>query len=121
VTAARAVRIKFYQTGSFAAGNRLLPEDLRSIQSGGARANALTCGHRARQGCGESPGARYALDAVVRVTAARLAHLGQQPDDRPYLGCVALRPASGSGPDARLDRLVDSGHRCGEGDYRVAV
>jgi len=24
-------RIKFYQTGSFAAGNRLLPEDLRSV------------------------------------------------------------------------------------------
>jgi hypothetical protein len=27
-------RIKFYQTGSFAVGNRLLTEDQRSVQSG---------------------------------------------------------------------------------------
>ena len=45
-------RIKFYQTGSFAAGNRLLPEDLRSVQSSETRSNTLTCGHRACQGCG---------------------------------------------------------------------
>ena len=38
-------RIKFYQTGSFAAGNRLLPADLRSVQSSATRANTLTCGH----------------------------------------------------------------------------
>jgi hypothetical protein len=61
-------RIKFYQTGSFAAGNRLLPEDLRSIQASNARSNTLTCGHRACQGCGEALGARYALDAVMRAT-----------------------------------------------------
>ncbi|HEX7162010.1 MAG TPA: thiamine pyrophosphate-dependent enzyme [Trebonia sp.] len=65
-------RIKFYQTGSFAAGNRLLPEDLRSVQSDGARANTLTCGHRACQGCGEALGARYALDAVMRATKGKL-------------------------------------------------
>jgi pyruvate ferredoxin oxidoreductase beta subunit len=65
-------RIKFYQTGSFAAGNRLLPEDLRSLQSGAARSNALTCGHRACQGCGEALGARYALDAVMRATKGKL-------------------------------------------------
>jgi pyruvate ferredoxin oxidoreductase beta subunit len=65
-------RIKFYQTGSFAAGNRLLPEDLRSIQSSGARANTLTCGHRACQGCGEALGARYALDAVMRATKGKM-------------------------------------------------
>jgi pyruvate ferredoxin oxidoreductase beta subunit len=65
-------RIKFYQTGSFAAGNRLLPEDLRSEQSSGARANTLTCGHRACQGCGEALGARYALDAVMRATKGKL-------------------------------------------------
>jgi len=61
-------RIKFYQTGSFAAGNRLVPEDLRSIQSATTRSNTLTCGHRACQGCGEALGARYALDAVMRAT-----------------------------------------------------
>jgi pyruvate ferredoxin oxidoreductase beta subunit len=65
-------RIKFYQTGSFAAGNRLLPEDLRSVQSGAARSNALTCGHRACQGCGEALGARYALDAVMCATKGKM-------------------------------------------------
>jgi pyruvate ferredoxin oxidoreductase beta subunit len=65
-------RIKFYQTGSFAAGNRLLPEDLRSIQASNARSNTLTCGHRACQGCGEALGARYALDAVMRATKGQL-------------------------------------------------
>ena len=53
-------RIKFYQTGSFAVGNRLLTEDQRSVQSDAGRSNALTCGHRACQGCGEALGARYA-------------------------------------------------------------
>ena len=65
-------RIKFYQTGSFAAGNRLLPADLRSVQSSATRANTLTCGHRACQGCGEALGARYALDAVMRATKGKL-------------------------------------------------
>ena len=40
-------QIKFYQTGSFAAGNRLLAEDQRSVQAGAGRSNTLTCGHRA--------------------------------------------------------------------------
>ena len=65
-------RIKFYQTGSFAAGNRLLPEDLRSVQSSDARANTLTCGHRACQGCGEALGARYAIDAAMRATGGNI-------------------------------------------------
>ena len=65
-------RIKFYQTGSFAAGNRLLPADLRSVQSSATRANTLTCGHRACQGCGEALGARYALDAVMRATKGKM-------------------------------------------------
>lgn len=65
-------RTRFYQVGSFAAGNRLLPEDLRSVQSSGARANTLTCGHRACQGCGEALGARYALDAVMRATKGKM-------------------------------------------------
>jgi pyruvate ferredoxin oxidoreductase beta subunit len=65
-------RIKFYQTGSFAAGNRLLPPDLRSVQSLPQRSNTLTCGHRACQGCGEALGARYALDAVMRATKGKM-------------------------------------------------
>jgi len=65
-------RIKFYQTGSFAAGNRLLAEDQRSVQSGTERSNTLTCGHRACQGCGEALGARYALDAVMRATKGKM-------------------------------------------------
>src|SRR2546423_9681983 len=43
-------RIKFYQTGSFAVGNRLLTEHQRSVQSDVSRSNALTAGHRATQG-----------------------------------------------------------------------
>src|SRR5512141_1537846 len=64
--------VKFYQVGSFAVGNRLLPEDQRSIQSDAERANTLTSGHRACQGCGEALGARYALDTVSRVTGGKM-------------------------------------------------
>ena len=64
-------RTKFYQTGSFAVGNRLLPQE-RSVQAGTERSNALTCGHRACQGCGEALGARYALDAVHRATGGKM-------------------------------------------------
>ncbi|HEX9097764.1 MAG TPA: thiamine pyrophosphate-dependent enzyme [Candidatus Dormibacteraeota bacterium] len=60
--------IKFYQTGSFAVGNRLLTADDRSVQSDTHRTNSLTSGHRACQGCGEALGARYALDAAMRAT-----------------------------------------------------
>jgi pyruvate ferredoxin oxidoreductase beta subunit len=65
-------RIKFYQTGSFAAGNRLLPEDQRSVQSASGRSNALTCGHRACQGCGEALGARYAIDAALKAADGKV-------------------------------------------------
>jgi pyruvate ferredoxin oxidoreductase beta subunit len=58
--------IKYYQTGSFVAGNRLLDPDQRSVQSDMSRSNTLTCGHRACQGCGEALGARSALDAAMR-------------------------------------------------------
>ena len=63
-------QIKFFQVGSFAAGNRLLDPDQRSVQSRMERSNTLTSGHRACQGCGEALGARYALDAAMRATAA---------------------------------------------------
>ncbi len=65
-------RTRFYQTGSFAAGNRLLDPELGSVQSLPGRANALTCGHRACQGCGEALGTRYALDAVYRATKGKM-------------------------------------------------
>jgi len=64
--------IKFYQVGSFVAGNRLLDPEQRSVQARSERSNTLTCGHRACQGCGEALGARYALDAAMRATAGRL-------------------------------------------------
>ena len=63
-----AERIKYYQVGSFAAGNRLLDPQQRSVQSDASRANAITCGHRACQGCGEALGARYALDSALRAS-----------------------------------------------------
>jgi pyruvate ferredoxin oxidoreductase beta subunit len=42
-----AQRVKFYQVGSFAAGNRLLAGDQQSVQAGPGRTNSLNCGHRA--------------------------------------------------------------------------
>lgn len=65
-------RVKFYQTGSFAVGNRLLPPEGRSAQSDPQRANTLISGHRACQGCGEVLGARYVLDAAMRATGGKL-------------------------------------------------
>ena len=64
--------IKFYQVGSFAAGNRLLDPDQRTVQARAERSNTLTSGHRACQGCGEALGARYVLDAAMRATEGRL-------------------------------------------------
>jgi pyruvate ferredoxin oxidoreductase beta subunit len=64
--------IKYYQVGSFAVGNRLVPPDERSVQADTARTNSITSGHRACQGCGEALGARYALDAAMRATGGRL-------------------------------------------------
>ncbi len=64
--------VKYYQVGSFAVGNRLLPSELRTVQSDPARANSLTSGHRACQGCGEALAARYVLDAAMRATDGRL-------------------------------------------------
>ena len=61
-------QIKYYQTGSFVVGNRLLDPEQRSVQADLARSNAITCGHRACQGCGEALGARFALDAAMRAT-----------------------------------------------------
>ena len=64
--------IKFYQTGTFTVGNRLLPPEQRSVQADMRRTNSLNCGHRACQGCGEALGARYAIDAAMRATDSQL-------------------------------------------------
>ncbi len=64
--------VKYYQTGTFTVGNRLLAEDQRSVQADMQRTNSLNSGHRACQGCGEALGARYAIDAAMRATANKL-------------------------------------------------
>jgi pyruvate ferredoxin oxidoreductase beta subunit len=60
--------VKFYQTGTFTVGNRLLAPEQRSLQASAERSNSLNSGHRACQGCGEALGARYAVDAAMRAT-----------------------------------------------------
>ncbi len=64
--------VRFYQTGTFTVGNRLLPEEQSSVQSGKERTNSLNSGHRACQGCGEALGARYAIDAAMAATNRQL-------------------------------------------------
>src|ERR1035441_9886770 len=64
--------VRFYQVGSFAVGNRLLPDNERTVQSDPNRTNSLDSGHRACQGCGEALGARYALDAAMRASQGQL-------------------------------------------------
>ena len=64
--------VKYYQTGTFTVGNRLLPPETRSVQANMRRTNSLNSGHRACQGCGEALGARYAIDAAMNATANQL-------------------------------------------------
>ena len=64
--------IKFYQTGTFTVGNRLLAPDQRTVQANTERTNSLNSGHRACQGCGEALGARYAIDAAMNATQGQL-------------------------------------------------
>ena len=68
----RVQKLKFYQKGTLTVGNRLVSEAERSVQGSLDRSNALTCGHRACQGCGEALGARYAVDAAMRATNGNL-------------------------------------------------
>lgn len=65
-------RVKFYQTGTFTVGNRLLDDSDRTVQSRPERTNSLNSGHRACQGCGEALGARYAIDAAMRAANNQL-------------------------------------------------
>jgi pyruvate ferredoxin oxidoreductase beta subunit len=65
-------KIKHYQVGTYAVGNRLLDPEERSVQARMDRSNTLTSGHRACQGCGEALGARYVLDAAMQATAGNM-------------------------------------------------
>ena len=67
-----APAVKFYQTGTFTVGNRLLEPGQRSVQADMQRTNSLNSGHRACQGCGEALGARYAIDAAMRATGNKV-------------------------------------------------
>jgi pyruvate ferredoxin oxidoreductase beta subunit len=64
--------VRFYQTGTFTVGNRLLPQEQRAVQADQQRTNSLNSGHRACQGCGEALGARYAIDAAMAATDRQL-------------------------------------------------
>ena len=64
--------VKFYQTGTFTVGNRLLDPGQRTVQANTQRANSLNSGHRACQGCGEALGARYAIDAAMNATGGKV-------------------------------------------------
>src|SRR3954449_8303144 len=64
--------VKFYQTGTFTVGNRLLAPEQRTVQASTERSNSLNSGHRACQGCGEALGARYVLDTAMRATEGQL-------------------------------------------------
>lgn len=70
--AAPSQKLRFYQKGTFTVGNRLVSEAERTVQASIERSNALTCGHRACQGCGEALGARYAIDAAMRTSGGNL-------------------------------------------------
>ena len=65
-------QVRFYQTGTLTVGNRLLDQAQRTVQATLDRSNSLDSGHRACQGCGEALGARYAIDAAMRVTNNQL-------------------------------------------------
>ncbi len=72
ISAEPTQKLRFYQKGTFTVGNRLVSEPERSVQASIDRSNALTCGHRACQGCGEALGARFAIDAAMRATGGKL-------------------------------------------------
>jgi len=87
--------VKFYQTGTFTVGNRLLPPEERSVQSQVKRYNSINSGHRACQGCGEALGARYAIDAAMIASTTKLNTPGRH---LAHLDCVhALTDITGFG------------------------
>ena len=61
-----------YPKGTYTAGNRLVDESERAVQAGMNRCNAIACGHRACQGCGEALGARTAIDAAMAASNGQI-------------------------------------------------
>ena len=63
--------MRFYQVGSFAAGNRLVDEGDRTVQSGpGPDATRSTRGTGPARDAARRSGARYVLDAAMRSATA---------------------------------------------------
>jgi pyruvate ferredoxin oxidoreductase beta subunit len=58
--------------GIYTIGNRLADDADLAVQARRDRANSLTCGHRACQGCGEALGARMVVDAAMAATKGQL-------------------------------------------------
>ena len=68
-------RVKFYQTGTFTVGNRLLSEADRTVQARMDRTNTQKSGHRACPCSGHALGARSSLDAIMPATHNQLVHV----------------------------------------------
>ena len=105
-------KVKFYQTGTFTVGNRLLDDAGRSVQSTIERANALDSGHRACQGCGEALGARYVVDAALRAGRRNVPEPSNSQDLGLKIGDDVEHPAFGEGVIIGIS---------GEGDKAEAV
>ena len=104
--------IKFYQVGSFVAGNRLLDPEQRSVQARSERSNTLTCGHRACQGCGEA--AQLAVDQrAVEVEEGQRRQPVRAPQ-QPGEGLLRDRAAAEPG-----DHVVDERREPGQGEPDV--
>ena len=58
--------------GTRTIGNRLEMENRPTVQSLMDRANSITSGHRACQGCGEALAARHVVDAAMHATNGKL-------------------------------------------------
>ena len=108
--------IKFYQTGTFTVGNRLLSPQDRTVQANMQRTNSLNSGHRACQGCGEALGARYAIDAAGLISAATIVPPTSQNQARIEADLRAFLPAVLPLDDAaatlRCEQLIRSYDPC---------
>mgnify|MGYP006175275617 CR=1 FL=1 len=82
--------IKFYQTGTFTVGNRLLAPEQRTVQASMERTNSLNSGHRACQGCGEALGARYSWTNCTAQFAKALTFVPSEPAPNTPLGAKEL-------------------------------
>ena len=92
--------VKFYQTGTFTVGNRLLAPEQRTVQASIERNNSLNSGHRACQGRAREErirgSERVAFNVQRPVGAARqclpknLLHAGRAGGTGDHLAAVAF-------------------------------